>query len=212
MRTFLNTGEIHKNRVKHPTLLRPYTDSKDSIANGEFRKFNELKLNKCKKVIISNKHLRDLYDDEITKTKLTSILLKLTREEFLSISIIPSLSNNGNRRAAMEKDLESIKDGEKVYVPLNNESWKCYIFISWEEISQLRDWMIGYDQFIPSSSSSSWKKCERLLTRRVQFDQQVHLGDEDQEEHAQEEKNLVFRYDRTLMAPVTLNVHVYSKV
>lgn len=113
----------------------------------------------------------------------------------------------------MEKDLESIKDGEKVYVPLNNESWKCYIFISWEEISQLRDWMIGYDQFIPSSSSSSsWKKCERLLTRRVQFDQQVRVGDEDQEEHAQEEKNLVFRYDRTLMAPVTLNVHVYSKV
>lgn len=226
VRTFLHTGEIHKNRVKHPTLLRPFTDNKDSTFDEGSPKHQELKLNKCKKIIISNKHLTDLYEDRITKEKLVSILLDFDREEFLSVAVIPSLSNNGNNKKSTEKDLDSVKDTEKVYIPLNNESWKCYICICWEEILQFRQWMQG---IYSTATASNWRKCTKLLKRRVCFEtglkdnnkneDKVSKEDDDdrneserEEEEQQDGKNIFFKYDKTYLSPIALKVYVYSKV
>lgn len=50
---------------------------------------------------------------------------------------------------------------------------------------------------------SNWNKCEKLLIRGITFN--------DNNNTLQDEKNIKFEYKPTLISPIELNIHVYSK-
>jgi hypothetical protein len=159
-----------------------------------------VKLSKCKKMIISNRHLRELYNNSNTKQKLRSILFELTKDEVFFMSKLES--NNKN-----------IKDSDKLNIPFNNESWKCQLQISWQEIEILRNWMHGYHE--RRLGRTDWRKCEMLMLRRLAFDKSDNkqtLISSDEEDDELVKKSIIVQYDKTLLAPVVLNIHVHSKV
>ncbi|KGK37785.1 hypothetical protein JL09_g3054 [Pichia kudriavzevii] len=168
---------------------------------GDEQKYN-VQLSKVKRVIISNRHLRELYNDDHIKGKLMSILFELEKDEIFSMSKC--------------YDGKDFKDSEQLYIPISNESWKCQIVTSWNEIETLRKWMYGED--IPLSRSQ-WMKCEKLMIRRLEFDSSKSISllsdDESKKEEEEEEdskKNVTFKYEKSHVAPVSLNIHVHFKV
>lgn len=185
MRTFINRHQISKNRVKHPLLLGPKMKDK---ADG-----NQVKLSKCKKIILSNRHLRELYTDLEIKQKIKSILFEFSKDEIISVC---------------EKSNKNIKDNDKLSIPFNNDTWKCKMFISWQEIEIIRNWICDYE--IHLSKGSYWKKCELMLLRKLEFGKKTF--NENEEEEDENVKNINVKYEKTHISPVVLNIHVYSKV
>ncbi|KAG0684169.1 hypothetical protein C6P42_004416 [Pichia californica] len=182
--------------VKHPILMGNLNIEKEQ----EQREKKLVKLSKCKKMIISNRHLKELYSDKGIKSEILLILIELNKEEIFSICL-----NNCKYKEIDDNNINTnnnlqFKDSEILYIPFGNESWKCRICISWNEIQEFRNWMCGTENHI---GRSNWNKCEKLLIRGITFN--------DNNNTLQDEKNIKFEYKPTLISPIELNIHVCSK-
>lgn len=173
-----------------------------------------MKLTKYNKILISNKHVNDIYNNPTTKDKLISILFKLTEDEIYSIC-----NDNSDEKGKN-------KSNEKLKLSLSNESCKCQLIISWDEIVKIRNWFTGYDYHL---GTQHWRRCEKLLTRRLEFDQPkkdtINIDDDDDENGVKDEfandsdsnneelvkANLIFKYDKTTICPIPLNIHIHWK-
>lgn len=177
-----------------------------------------IQLSKCKKMIISNRHLRELYNDPQIKKKLIAVLVEMTKEEVFSLCLNKDRTGNENSDIDKNPSGNAFKESEILYIPFSNDSWKCRLCISWNEIKYIRDWMSGIETHI---GRTNWNKCEKLMIRTVKFNKKidnkrkeiVELLDSDAEEDQvlKDEKNLTFRYEQMSLCPTALNVHVYSK-
>lgn len=169
-------------------------------------KQQEVHMMKYKRVVISNRHLKELYNDPTTKMKMFTILFKLSREEIFSIA---TNINMNNARGDVEKD-KGFKDSEKIYLNLSNESWKCMLYISWNDIQNLRSWIEGYDI---RTGRVDWKKYETMMIRELEFRKKVEVGeDEGNEDVEKGNKRFNFKFKKTRISPFPINVHVFSKV
>lgn len=208
VRTFLNRQQIQKNLVKHPLLMCPKLDN----STNDMR--SPVQLSKCKRVMISNRHLRDLYSDKQIRKKLVTILLEMDREEIFSMCLNLKNSSNNDDGEQLNNSNLKFKDSEILYIPFSNESWKCSLCISWNEIEIIRDWISGVERHM---GRMNWNKCEKLMIQQIRFvkgKQNIQLIDSDDDANGNSDfdtKNIDYDYDKTLLGPITLNIHVYSK-
>lgn len=204
----------------------PQTEDATSEEHKDGRRL-PVQLSKCKRMVISNRHLRELYGDPQIKKRLVAILIEMTKEEVFSVCL--NSNNKGAKKGAGDDDdtqksgtgiHHTFKDSETLFIPFSNESWKCRLCISWDEIESIRDWMCGVERHM---GRTNWNKCGKLMVRNIKFTSSgvsnkrkeiVELIDSDVEEGdfaGKDEKNISFGYQKKLLSPITINVHVYSK-
>ncbi|TID29025.1 hypothetical protein CANINC_002173 [Pichia inconspicua] len=197
VRTFLNKSQLELNKVRRPVTMKTSN------------RIQDIQLMKYKRIIMSNRHLKELYNDSDTKRKLMTILFEMNKEEIFSIARNVKM-NDFNFENDDEKD-KAFKGTDKMYLNVSNYSWKCMIYISWNEIETLRNWMEGYDV---RSGRINWKKCEKLMIRELKFEssedkEDEHFSDSDEENV---KKPMDFKFCKTRTAPIPINIHVFSKV
>lgn len=227
VRTFLNRQQIQKNRVKHSLLMCPQSGDSKSENHEDGRRL-PVQLSKCKRMVISNRHLRELYGDPQIKKKLAAILIEMTKEEVFSVC--SNTNKRGVKGGAFDDDdtqkndslnQHTFKDSETLIIPFTNDSWKCQLIICWDDIEFIRDWMCGVERHL---GRTNWNKCGKLMLRKISFAEAdtsrnkrkeiIELIDSDIEESelsVRDKKNINFEYEKTLLSPITLNVHVHSK-
>lgn len=178
------------------------------VGKEDFKQY-EVQLMKYKRIVLSNRHLKELYNDDITKKKMFQILFELNREEVMSMatSVGGTAFDDDKESGGKEK---GFKETEKVYLNISNESWKCMLFISWLDIQNLRNWMEGYEI---RNGRIDWRKCEKVMIRELEFEKNstVNLLSDDEEEQDQK-KEFTFKFRNTKVSPFPVNVHVFSKV
>lgn len=206
VRTFLNKRQIELNKVRRPVTMKTSDKQQD------------IQLMKYKKIVMSNRHLKELYNDPDTKRKMITILFEMSKEEIFSIAInvkMNEFNSDKDREKEKEKEKEKgFKDNDKMYLNVSNDSWKCMLYISWNEIEMLRNWMEGYDI---RSGRINWRKCEKMMIRELEFASFKFKENEngefvDDSEDESEKKSLSFKFRKTKISPIAINVHVFSKV
>ncbi|GAV26968.1 hypothetical protein PMKS-000429 [Pichia membranifaciens] len=179
-------------------------------------------------MVISNRHLRELYGDPQIKKKLAAILIEMSKEEVFSVCL--NTYKRGTKGGSADDDdtqkndsvsHHAFKDSETLIIPFTNDSWKCQLFISWDDIEFIRDWMCGVERHL---GRTNWNKCGKLMVRSIKFanadtttnkrKEIIELIDSEVEESElpiQDKKTINIEYEKKLLSPITLNVHVHSK-
>lgn len=176
-------------------------------------------------MIISNRHLRELYNDPLIKKKIMSMLFELDRSEIFAISGVDCITpgpdpdgkkGGGNTGKAAKPD-RTFKDTDPLMIPFSNETWRCRLDICWNDIESIRNWISGCDQHLVKRN---WKRCEELLVRKLKFTQggsnpfgdDLESQQEEEDDDFSAKKNISFYYEKIDVCPIALNIHVHSKV